>query len=265
MTTSSQRWRDRVARFRPAGEAFDPGRAAVAEIDERTAKDFVTRHHYSGTYPAARLRVGMRWKRSATSSDELAGVVVFSVPMNVATIPHYFGLQLEHGVELGRLILLDDVPANAESWFVARAFRILRARLGARAVVSYSDPVERIANDGTIVKPGHIGIVYQALNAAYRGRSSSKTMLLAGDGRCVSERAICKLRADHKGAAYAYAQLRGMGAPARHPFEDGPSYVRRALANFTRVHHPGNHVYCWRFDGAPNARLPYPKPETLLL
>lgn len=263
MSTSCQRWRDRRASFRTAGELFNASRAHAEVIDEAAAKAFVTRHHYSGSYPAARCRVGLFWK-PPLGAEVLAGVAVFSVPMNERTVPRYFeDLAPVAGVELGRLVLLDEVPANGESWFVARAFRHLRARLaGVRGVISYSDPVERVTAAGEVLKPGHVGIVYQALNAAYRGRSSARTMLLAVDGRAVSHRAIAKLRAGHKGEAYAYQQLRDLGAPARQPFEEGPAYVARALreGGFRAQRHPGNHVYTWRLDGHWNsAGLPYPK------
>jgi hypothetical protein len=261
IATSCQRWRDRRAAFRPAGELFDRTRAHVDAIDERTAKAFVLRHHYSASYPAARFRAGLFWKPSSTAAEVLAGVAVFSVPMNQRAVPHYFDeLAPAAGVELGRLVLLDEVPANAESYFVARAFRLLKAALGVQAVLSYSDPVERISGSGEVVKPGHVGTVYQALNAAYCGRSSARTMLVAADGRAVSHRALSKLRADDRGAAYAYAQLRGMGAPARDPLESGAAYVARALEGFRPVRHPGNHVYAWRLDGRQvDRRLPYPK------
>lgn len=260
--TSCQRWRDRRAIFRPAGELFDASRAHVDTIDEATAKAFVTRHHYSGTFPAARYRAGLFWKPQF-GAEILAGVAVFSVPMNERTVPKYFeDLAPAAGVELGRLVLLDEVPANAESWFVARAFRLLRSQLPVRGVVSYSDPVERVTANGAIVKPGHVGTVYQALNACYRGRGSPRTLLLAADGRAVSHRAIAKLRAGHKGEAYAYLQLRSMGAPARRPLEGGPEYVARALieGGFRAERHAGNHVYTWRLDGHRQpVPLPYPK------
>jgi hypothetical protein len=263
--TSCQRWRERVAKERPAGEVFRSSDAEAVAIDEATAKAFVTRHHYSASYPAARFRVGMMW-RPSSGRECLAGVAVFSVPMNERTVPHYFtDLAPGAGVELGRLVLLDEVPANAESWLVARAFKLLRAALPSIAgVVSYSDPLERVATDGTIVKPGHVGTVYQALNAAYRGRSSSRTLLIAGDGRAVSHRALAKLRADDRGAAYAYAQLRSLGAPERRPLESGRAYVARALleSGFRGLRHPGNHVYTWRLDGRRGDRVDpqsYPK------
>lgn len=66
-----QRWLQRRPRYRPPGEPFDPGRCEVALIDEGTAKPWVIEHHYSGSYPAARLRVGpfLKERRTAASSS----------------------------------------------------------------------------------------------------------------------------------------------------------------------------------------------------
>lgn len=258
--SSCQRWRDRRANFRQAGELFDPRQGHVEPISESIAKAFIVQHHYSGSYPAARFRAGMYWRGG------LAGVAVFSVPMNQQIIPHYFDdLAPIEGVELGRLVLLDDVPANAESWFVARAFRLLRSGLKVSGVVSYSDPVARITADGSLIKPGHVGTVYQALNARYCGRSSPRRQILAANGREVSHRALSKLRADDKGAAYAYAQLRALGAPNRSPLESGTDYVNRALSagDFRTFRHPGNYAYTWRLDHRPQPASvgPYPKME----
>lgn len=267
--TSCQRWRDRRASYRPAGELFDTARAEVQTIYESDAKRFVIRHHYAASYPAARYRVGLFIKRSF-HVEQLAGVAVFSVPMSPHIIPRYFGgISHLHGVELGRLVLLDEVPANAESWFVARAFRRLRADLPTvDGVLAYSDPLERIAADGSLVKRGHIGTVYQALNASYLGLSRAQSIIIAPDGRIVSRRALSKLRNDECGAAYAYEQLRSMGAPARRPLESGTAYARRALAHgFRRERHPGNHTYTW-WIGSRRLRpvrdsLSYPKGDTV--
>lgn len=127
MTTPCQRWREHRATYRPAGEPIDPTRYGIELIDDdTTAAGFVVRHHYSGNFPAARLRVGLyrqrRWVR-----PELVGVAVFSVSGQQAVVPHYMpGLVAAQGVELGRFILLDDVEANGETWFLARAFAVLR-------------------------------------------------------------------------------------------------------------------------------------------
>lgn len=263
--TACQRWRNGRERYRPAGEVFDAARASVNLIDEGTARRFIVEHHYSGSYPAARLRVGL-FLKDRFAADHLAGVAVFSVPMSQGVIPHHFlGLAPSAGVELGRLVLLDEVAANGESWFVARALRAAKAVLEVEGVLSYSDPVERINSVGEVVKRGHIGTVYQALNAAYLGRARGGTMILARDGRIVSRRALSKLRNDESGAGYAYEQMRAMGAPERQPFEDPKAYADRAVreGGFSRVRHPGNHTYAW-WLGARRARpnwgtIPYPK------
>lgn len=264
--TTCQRWRHGRARYRPAGETFDASRAAVNLIDEGTARRFVLEHHYAASYPAARLRVGL-FVRNRFEREQLAGVAVFSVPMSQGVIPHWFeGLAPDRGAELGRLVLLDDVPSNAESWFVARAFRAIAGVLPqVVGILSYSDPVERLNAAGEVVKRGHIGTVYQALNACYLGRARGGTMILARDGRIVSRRALSKLRNDEVGAGYAYEQLRAMGAPERRAFEGGKEYAERALreGGFRAQRHPGNHTYAW-WLGERRARpalraLPYPK------
>lgn len=66
-----QRWRDRRPVWRPAGEGFRPARYSVALVDEPAARRFVERHHYSGSYPAAVLRVGL------AEGTHLVGVAVF--------------------------------------------------------------------------------------------------------------------------------------------------------------------------------------------
>jgi hypothetical protein len=244
---------------------FDAGHASVQPIDEATAKAFTVRHHYAGTYPAARYRTGL-FVQGKFAREHLVGVAVFSVPPHQAIIPKYFpGLEPNAGAALGRLVLLDDVAANAESWFVARAFRLVREDLKLDGILSYSDPVERIDAAGNVVKRGHVGTVYQALNAWYRGLSRAQLMVLSRDGRVVDKRALSKLRNEEVGAGYAYKQLRELGAPERRPFEGGAGYVARALAEggFRRQRHPGNHTYTWWLGDRARRpawqAMPYPK------
>ena len=244
-----QRWRDRRASYRPAGEVFDTSRARVEVICEADAKAFVTRHHYSGTYPAARCRVGLFVKR-AFQPERLAGVAVFSVPMTNAAIPAWFpDVPAEHGVELGRFVLLDEIEANAETWFQARALRTAAQELdGLQAVLSYCDPVARTDSTGRKVFPGHLGTIYRAGNATALGRSTPRTLRLLPNGRVASERALSKIRAEDRGAAYAIAQLVAAGAPPRKPHESGDNYLMRvdAAGIFRRMRHGGNLVFGWR-------------------
>lgn len=258
--TPCQRWRLRRHSYRPAGEPIDTSRYGVDLLpDDRTARAFVEQHHYSGSYPAARFRVGLyRSRRWVT--PELVGVAVFSVPAQRAAIPRWTGTA--EGVELGRFVLLDDVPANGETWFLARAFRALPGEV--RTVLAYSDPVARTALDGTVTMPGHVGTIYRAHNARYLGRSRARTLWLDPSARVVSERALSKIRTDERGAAHAYRRLVAAGAPPRRPLESGADYVRRALEEgpFRRLRHPGNLVYAWALrrdaERGLSEALPYP-------
>jgi hypothetical protein len=262
--TDCQRWRSRRASYRPAGEPINPALYGVEAITERDAKAFVTGHHYSGTYPAARLRVGLH-RVTKSGAAALVGVAVFSVPMQQQVITRWTGQAPDRGVELGRFVLLDEEPANAETWFLARAFKVLRAALPeVRAVLSYSDPVPRQTSGGEAVMPGHVGTIYRAFNGRFVGRSSSRTLLLGPDGRAMSERSVSKVRNGERGAEYAERQLMSMGAPPRDRGESGEAYARRALTcgAFRRQKHPGNLAYVWAFDKAASAalpgRVPYP-------
>jgi hypothetical protein len=83
---------------------------------------------------------------------------------------------------LGRLVLLDEVPGNGETWFLGRCFACLR-REGLAGVVLFSDPCRRLNREGVQVFGGHVGTVYQAHNAVYLGRGTPRTLALLPDGR----------------------------------------------------------------------------------
>ncbi len=252
MTDIVQRWRERRDSYRPAGEPIDTTRYGVDVVPERVARAFVQAHHYSGSFPAARLSVGLFRTRKAAAPD-LVGVAVFSVGIvHDRSIGRWCGLPGAEGVELGRFVLVDDVEANGETWFLRRSFDAMRAELpSVRAVLAYSDPVPREADGGRLVMPGHVGTIYQAHNGRYLGRGRGRALVLAPDGSVVSERALSKIRNDERGQDYAARSLIRLGAPPPLDSEDGRGWVARALREgpFRRLRHPGNHVYAWPLDG----------------
>ncbi len=260
----SQRWRDRVSNLRSNDEreVIDPRAYEIAPIlTDKPAKDFVCAHHYSVSFPAARFRFGLY--RGAA----LVGVAVFSVPANDRVITNYLPGEAIASVELGRLVLLDDVPANGESWFVARCFDLLRKE-GLVGVVSFSDPVPRTTSAGRVVLAGHAGITYQALNAVYAGTGKARVLRLLPDGSVFSDRAATKIRSGEKGARYASAQLVAAGAPPidlETATDDARrAWLRAAVAAVTRpLKHSGNYRYLWALDRRARrhlpASLPYPK------
>lgn len=257
ITPTVQRWRAGRARYRPAGELIRTSAYDVAPIAlDRPAKAFVERHHYSASYPAARERIGL-YRRA-----ELVGVAVFSVPANARALD-VLPCDRELGVELGRFVLLDEVPGNGETWFLGRAFELLK-REGYAGVVSFSDPVARSRADGAVIFPGHIGAIYQGHNAVYYGRSKAERRRLLPDGTAFHNRAAAKIRARDRGWRYAAALLERHGAEPLRADEDAGAWLDRWLARLTRpLQHAGNHRYCWALDRRLRRRLPaslpYPK------
>ena len=243
-----QRWHRRRASYRPAGEPFDPTRCTVVPIEEGDAKHFVLMHHYSGTYPAARFRAGV-FVKEPFQRERLAGVGVFSVPMNQRVIPSYFpALAPNEGVELGRFVLDDSLAANAETWALARMRRLLRQALPeVRGIVAYCDPIERRDECGELVKRGHVGTIYKAGNALYRGRSSARTLWLSPGGASFADRTLAKVRRGETGERYALEHLAALGAPRRRAGEGGAAYIRRLQDEgwLRRLQHPGNFVFTW--------------------
>lgn len=255
--THAQRWIEREARWTPERQRCNTRSLEAAIIeDDATAKAFVMTHHYSGSYPAARLRVGLY------EHGELVGVAVFSEPPNVHTVTSWTGRPREEGVEIGRFVLLDRVGYNAESWFWARARRLLREhKPDVRVILAYSDPVERRALDGKTTLPGHVGTIYQATNGAYLGRARSKTLLLDPSGQVVSARALSKIRNQDRGKEYASAMLEDATHTSQRPGETPREWVARAQRELRKLAHPGNHVYAWgvtRRDNVPRSK-PYPR------
>lgn len=267
-----QRWHDRRPSWRHVRDGgFDRHRYQVAPIDEADAKRFIQRHHYAGTMPAALRRYGMLER----DTQHLVGVAVFAVPVNTTVLTRPFPALEPHrqSMELSRFCLLDQVPGNGESWFLGQAFRLLHAD-GVRGIVSFSDPVPRWHLDGTVIMPGHVGIIYQATGAVYAGRGTARTLLLLPDGTSLNARSLQKVRALDQGHAYVERRLVAAGAPARPPTADPAVWLADALraARVRRVRHGGAHRYLFRLGSARERRtirigLPsvdtYPKlPDT---
>lgn len=276
---AGQRWNQRVHSWkRPADGGFDPARYGVAEIaDDTTAKAFVQAHHYSASYPAAVRRYGLY---DLAGGEQLAGVGVLSVPASRKVLTNVFPRLEAYGesLELGRFVLLDPVPANGESWFLAQMFR-LAAEDGVRGVVSFSDPLPRWAEDDDgaprLVMPGHVGTIYQATNATYTGRGTARTLTLLRDGTVYSDRAKQKVRDQGKGHEYAELLLIERGATPMRAGERPAAWLSQALADAgaRQVRHRGNHRYAFalgnrgqrsRVTVAPGPR-PYPKTADLSL
>ncbi len=262
ITDTCQRWTERQESRRPAGETITTSHYEVVSLKHApsVAREFVERHHYAGTCSSLQHVFGLYFH------GELVGVAAFGPPPSMNAHRKVFPtLDTKEAVTLGRFVLLDSVPSNGESWFIAQCFDLLRKE-GVVAVESCSDPEPRAGLNGQIVHRGHVGTIYQAVNASYIGKTNPATLRLLPDGTVYSNRASGKVRSGDVGRAYSAELLVKWGADPLHPGEDVASWVERWRDTLTRPHrHHGNHRYLWCLDRRRRREvlrfeaLPYPK------
>lgn len=263
-----QRWRDRRASYRPAGETIRPTDYEIHPISMGEAKAFVTRHHYAQSYPPCRFRYGLfsqrlsnqHWQNNGLH-PELVGVAVMSVPQHPAVLTNVFPGDPNNSTDLGRFVLLDEIPANAESFFLARCRELLKKE-GIIGMIAFSDDQPRVINNAVLF-PGHQGTIYQASNAVLIGRGAPKTLHLFSNGQTFEPRAKSKLRKKESGWEYASELLIKHGADR--PGKDTRAWVDYWLPRLTTSQrHPGNLKYAWSLHDSITlpCSLPYPKRKS---
>lgn len=239
-----QRWFAHRSFFRPSQEPIDPTEFGVELIEQKTAKAFVVRHHYSGSFPYSIQSVGLFRKTGGFEQSRLVGVATFATPSNPHSIERWCGLPNDAGAELGRFVLLDECAGNAETWFLVRAMRQFKAvRPRIKCVLSYSDPHPRRNACGEVIFPGHAGGIYGAANAYYCGRASPKSLFISPTGRVIANRILSKLRNGEQGRQYAERLLTDFTGAVREETETPSAFVERALSTMRVERHAGNHLY----------------------
>ncbi len=253
-----QRWRNGRESYRPAGELIQVEQDGYfAEVIPRSiAKEFVSEHHYQKSYPAQKLNVGL-YRDGIKGTHELCGVATFSIPSNNKVFARYIdGGTIYNSSELGRFVLLDDVPGNGETWFLSRAFKQLKAKKPEiESILSFSDPVRRTSLCGKETMPGHIGTIYQAHNGRFVGMSNKKRLVLTDEGISVDPRMVSKLRNMESGNGYAREWIEKNTGKAMGENESPVDFVNRAKASLRTYRHPGNYAYLWPlFDNKKERR-----------
>lgn len=148
----------------------------VEPIDFERAREFVRQHHYSEVMPRiTRVVLG------GFVGERLVAIATFGFGTRpLHTIRKLFpSLGTDSYLELGKLCVIDEMPKNTESFFIARAVRHLK---------QHYPKVELLFSwaDGIIGKPGY---VYQASNFFYGGYIWSE-MYLSPEGIRVHVRSI---------------------------------------------------------------------------
>ncbi|MFE7135807.1 hypothetical protein ACFVIM_33650 [Streptomyces sp. NPDC057638] len=251
-----QRWERRIPTWRRTRDGgFDPSLHRLRLIPEAPAKRFTVEHHYTASWPVVRFAYGLqRVDQSPRPGDpdggRLVGVIALGVPMNPAVLSGVFPdlVPVRQSLELNRMVLLDSVESNGESWACSRALAHAAAQ-GIEGIVAHADPVARVrhtASGPLLVSPGHIGHVYgHGQGFDYLGRTRPRRLTVLPDGTVLNDRTASKIRRGEGGRAAAERRLAALGAEPRRPDEAGAAWLPRALDQIgaTTLHHGGCHRY----------------------
>lgn len=122
------------------------------EVRRSTRKDitsFIETWHYSHSINGCK---GSHYYSLHTPTGELVGAMFFGRLAMCNQYKRFCDIE-EDVIELRRLCCIDNTPRNAESFFIARALRLLKEDWAGRIVVSYADK-----------EHGHQGTIYKASN-----------------------------------------------------------------------------------------------------
>lgn len=157
-----------------------PKELFVRKASVKEARPYIATHHYSKIMPDSTKDVFMGFY-----GDTLAGICVFGMGTGknqyLRLIP-----DLKDGEyrELTRLWSPDGMPKNTESKLIGTALKLLAPEV--RLVLSYADPGQ-----------GHLGIIYQATNWLYIGRTAGGQRMINERGEEVHPRLVSMYKKRH--------------------------------------------------------------------
>lgn len=166
--------------------ALNNGEYSYSLVDRSEIKDFIEAHHYSKSING----VMANYCFAMYHKETLIGAMLYG-KLGMANAWKKYADDPEKVIELRRLVLIDETPKNAESWFIGKTLRWLKNNTKIETVVSYADP-----------NYGHSGIIYQATNFDLVGKTA-KGKVIFWNGKKYHDKAI---RTKYKGRLKPFAQ-----------------------------------------------------------
>ena len=128
----------------------------------RSISTFIEKWHYSKNVNG--LNISYCFKLSY--KNEIVGAIIYG-KLGMANVWKKYTQNFEKLLELKRLCCIDKTPKNTESYFISRTLKWLKQNTNIDTIISYADPYH-----------GHEGIVYQATNFGYEGKTSPGKVIL---------------------------------------------------------------------------------------
>jgi hypothetical protein len=135
-----------------------------------TVRKFLKRWHYSDYVNIQAKHTFCLFREGNFGIPEMVGVCIYTRPAGPSAGQSYYPEAPDKVLELRRLCLIDDTPKNAESFFVSRTIKWLKANTDWEFILSYAD-----------MEQGHSGVIYRASNFQYLGvTGAGKTLEVDG-------------------------------------------------------------------------------------
>lgn len=189
----------------------------VELMQRKDVRDFIETYHYSHNING--LRISYSFGLFNPEGTMVGAMVYGKLGMANAWKKYADEDGTEDDVlELRRLVLIDDTPRNAESFFVGRTVKWLKKNTDVKTIVSYADP-----------NHGHSGIIYRASNFEHVGMTAPGR-IIRYQGKSYHDKAI---RAKYKGKFKPFA------LKLREALEAGEAYYEKQLPK---------HIYVYRLQ-----------------
>lgn len=136
---------------------------SVYRVKKHECYDWLLNKHYAKRIPSITECFGLYY------NNVLNGVITFGMPPSSTLAESVCGQKYAaHVIELNRLVINDNLPKNALSYFVSESIKNLK---GDKIIVSFAD-----------ANMNHNGYIYQACNFLYTGTSSNTSKLIDKNG-----------------------------------------------------------------------------------
>ncbi len=148
---------------------------------------FIEKYHYSGSINGCIAD----FCYALYSPDKAMKGAMFFGRLAMANQWKRFADNESDVIELRRLVLVDDTPRNAESYFIGKAIKKLAKEWAGHIIVSYADK-----------EYGHTGIIYKAANFLCLGEKPGAKVIMY-NGKKYHDKAI---RTKYKGELKPFAK-----------------------------------------------------------
>ena len=170
-------------------------------------KDFMEQWHYSHSINGVLSDYCFKMEHDG----KMIGAAIFGKPAMAKQLDG-FG---DGTIELRRLVCVDDTKRNAESFFIGRMLRWLKANTNIRNIISYADP-----------EYGHEGVIYKASNFILKGKTAAGKVIMF-NGKKYHDKTI---RTMYNG------KLKPFAAEVKKALEDGRATYKETVGKNTYVY-----------------------------